>query len=82
MTPNVFQHIEVLRQEKQFHHIVSCGTIDMRGEIIDRFSQSIHNSFTLLCDAQSRQVLALGLGFRSLDLKNLLRFGFLGCGLP
>ncbi len=46
--------VEVLSEQKEVHHVLGGGPLDILGEVVDDVSKAVDYSFALLGDSQTR----------------------------
>ena len=75
---NVLEGVEVLGHENQIHDFTGVDlTVERFLKLGDGLLKTFDNSFALVGDTLTLELLALGLGFRPLDRKDLVSFATL-----
>mmetsp|Transcript_8283 Transcript_8283/g.31148 ORF Transcript_8283/g.31148 Transcript_8283/m.31148 type:complete len:340 (+) Transcript_8283:2857-3876(+) len=74
---NLLQHIEILGEQQQVHHISWLRALHVVCEHQDGVAKAVDDGFPLPRDAGSREVLGLCVRLCCLDLQDLVGFGLL-----
>ena len=80
LAADLLDHVEVLREQQQVHHVLRARAVHVVREDRDGVAQALDDGLALASDAHAGQVLALRLGLGGLDLQDLLRLGLLRSG--
>ena len=77
---NISDAVKVLSQEQKVHDVLGRSTLHSLAKVHNRRPQPVHNRLALLGNADTAEVLGLGLGLRPLHLQDLVTLGTLGNG--